>query len=210
MGVHENMCILGRPFSIRQMVGQGQNVVLLRGTNTMLDPQQKPYVDHFTGTDMHIEKFMVPHHYQRPNHWRLAISFRCQHLNAQLVFCNMLPPRTRTTGQVRCLTSERHADPDYSQASDTTRAAFRAMKFGVRIDWGVYAMLDYGSDASWPRSRQLGHPGLNNEQRKAYQVYGPFNPTNFNADAWMNLFPDQRHPRPSPSPPNLMNGFWNV
>ncbi len=28
MGVHTNMCVLGRPFSIRQMVYQGQNVVL--------------------------------------------------------------------------------------------------------------------------------------------------------------------------------------
>ncbi|HCP13998.1 MAG TPA: protein-signal peptide and transmembrane prediction, partial [Planctomycetaceae bacterium] len=30
MGVHTNMCVLGRPFSIRQMVLQGQNVVLMR------------------------------------------------------------------------------------------------------------------------------------------------------------------------------------
>ncbi|HLH52031.1 MAG TPA: protein-signal peptide and transmembrane prediction, partial [Verrucomicrobiae bacterium] len=30
MGVHQNMCVLGRPFSIRQMVYQGQNVFLVR------------------------------------------------------------------------------------------------------------------------------------------------------------------------------------
>ena len=29
MGVHTNMCVLGRPFSIRQMILQGQNVVLM-------------------------------------------------------------------------------------------------------------------------------------------------------------------------------------
>ena len=29
MGVHANMCVLGRPFSIRQMVAQGQNVLLM-------------------------------------------------------------------------------------------------------------------------------------------------------------------------------------
>ena len=30
MGVHTNMCVLGRPFSIRQMVYQKQNVLLMR------------------------------------------------------------------------------------------------------------------------------------------------------------------------------------
>jgi hypothetical protein len=60
MGVHTNMCVLGRPFSIRQMVQQGQNVVLMRDmTDTMYNPQMAPFVSHFTGTDLvieHIEK----------------------------------------------------------------------------------------------------------------------------------------------------------
>jgi nicotinamidase-related amidase/type 1 glutamine amidotransferase len=64
MGVHTNMCVLGRPFSIRQMVMQGQNVVLMRDmTDTMYNPKSKPYVSHFTGTDMvvaHIEKHWCP------------------------------------------------------------------------------------------------------------------------------------------------------
>jgi len=64
MGVHENMCILGRPFSIRQMVVQGQNVVLMRDlTDSMYNPRRKPYVDHFTGNDLvcwHIEKYWCP------------------------------------------------------------------------------------------------------------------------------------------------------
>lgn len=39
MGVHTNICVLGRPFSIRQMVRQGQNVVLMRDmTDTMYNP----------------------------------------------------------------------------------------------------------------------------------------------------------------------------
>ena len=61
LGVHENMCVLGRPFSIRQLVTQGQNVLLVRDlTDTMYNPRMKPYVDHFTGTDLvceHIEKY---------------------------------------------------------------------------------------------------------------------------------------------------------
>jgi len=64
MGVHTNMCVLGRPFSIRQMVYQGQNVVLMRDmTDTMYNSRMAPYVAHVTGTDLvieHIEKNWCP------------------------------------------------------------------------------------------------------------------------------------------------------
>ena len=64
LGVHTNMCVLGRPFSIRQMVQQGQNVVLVRDlTDTMYNPAKAPYVSHFTGNDLvveHIEKHWCP------------------------------------------------------------------------------------------------------------------------------------------------------
>ncbi len=64
MGVHTNMCVLGRPFSIRQMVQQGQNVVLMRDmTDTMYNPKMAPFVSHFTGTDLvidHIEQHWCP------------------------------------------------------------------------------------------------------------------------------------------------------
>jgi nicotinamidase-related amidase/type 1 glutamine amidotransferase len=60
MGVHTNMCVLARPFSIRQLVYQGMNVVLMRDlTDTMYNPEKFPFVSHFTGTDLvveHIEK----------------------------------------------------------------------------------------------------------------------------------------------------------
>lgn len=64
MGVHTNMCVLARPFSIRQMVNQGQNVVLIRDmTDTMYNPARAPFVHHCTGTDLvveHIEKHWCP------------------------------------------------------------------------------------------------------------------------------------------------------
>jgi hypothetical protein len=64
MGVHQNMCVLGRPFSIRQMVYQGQNVALVRDlTDSMYNSRRKPFVDHFTGNDLitwHIEKHWCP------------------------------------------------------------------------------------------------------------------------------------------------------
>ncbi|MFV0445568.1 MAG: isochorismatase family protein [Planctomycetaceae bacterium] len=63
-GVHTNMCVLGRPFGLRQMVQNGKQAALLRDmTDTMYDPHAKPYVSHFTGTDLivaHIEKYVCP------------------------------------------------------------------------------------------------------------------------------------------------------
>ena len=64
LGVHLNMCVLGRPFAIRQLVHLGLSVALVRDmTDTMYDPRMKPNVNHFTGTDLvvaHIEKYWCP------------------------------------------------------------------------------------------------------------------------------------------------------
>ncbi|PQO27319.1 nicotinamidase [Blastopirellula marina] len=63
-GVHTNMCVLGRPFGLRQLAKNGKNVVLMRDmTDTMYNPEAWPFVSHFTGTDLiisHIEKFVAP------------------------------------------------------------------------------------------------------------------------------------------------------
>ena len=64
MGVHTNMCVLGRPFGLRNMARFGKNVVLMRDlTDTMYNSKARPFVSHFTGTDLvieHIEKFVCP------------------------------------------------------------------------------------------------------------------------------------------------------
>jgi nicotinamidase-related amidase len=63
-GVHLNMCVLGRPFGIRQMVRLGKNVALLRDmTDTMYNPEMPPKVNHFAGTELvieHVEKYWCP------------------------------------------------------------------------------------------------------------------------------------------------------
>ncbi len=63
-GVHLNMCVLGRPFAIRQQVYLGKKVALMRDmTDTMYNPERPPGVDHFTGTDLvvgHVEKHWCP------------------------------------------------------------------------------------------------------------------------------------------------------
>jgi nicotinamidase-related amidase len=64
LGVHLNMCVLGRPFAIRQMVHQGRDVALIRDmTDTMYNSQMRPKVSHYAGTDLvveHIEKHWCP------------------------------------------------------------------------------------------------------------------------------------------------------
>jgi nicotinamidase-related amidase/type 1 glutamine amidotransferase len=63
-GVHTNMCVLGRPFGLRNMVTAGKRVVLVRDlTDTMYNPQSWPFVNHHTGTDLiveYIEKCICP------------------------------------------------------------------------------------------------------------------------------------------------------
>ena len=63
-GVHANMCVLGRPFGLRQMKRGGKQVLLMRDmTDVMYEPNSWPYVSHFTGMDLvieHIEKYICP------------------------------------------------------------------------------------------------------------------------------------------------------
>ena len=64
MGVHTNMCVLGRSFAIMPMVRWGFNVALIRDlTDTMYNPGMSPYVSHDEGTRLvveYIEKFWCP------------------------------------------------------------------------------------------------------------------------------------------------------
>ena len=71
--------------------------------------------------------------------------------------------------------------PHYHWASDRAVEAFRDMKFGLRIHWGIYSI--YGRpNESWPFLT------LPLETRQAYnQAYRSWNPQEFDADGWMNL-----------------------
>jgi nicotinamidase-related amidase len=64
VGVHVNMCVSGRPFGLRQMAKNGKNVVLVRDlTDSMYNPKQRPFVDHYRGTALyieHVEKYICP------------------------------------------------------------------------------------------------------------------------------------------------------
>ncbi len=64
MGVHTNMCVLGRSFGIRQMTRLGFNTLLVRDlTDTMYNPRLRPMVDHEQGTELvvrHVERYWCP------------------------------------------------------------------------------------------------------------------------------------------------------
>ena len=64
MGVHTNMCVLGRPFGLRNLGRSGKNVALVRDlTDTMYNSRMWPYVSHFEGTNRiveHTEKYVGP------------------------------------------------------------------------------------------------------------------------------------------------------
>jgi hypothetical protein len=58
------MCVLGRPFAIRQMVTLGKRVALMRDmTDTMYNPERPPGGTHFTGNRLmieHVECYWCP------------------------------------------------------------------------------------------------------------------------------------------------------
>ena len=64
MGVHTNMCVIGRSFGLRAMKRMGMNVVLMRDmTDLMYNSKMPPYVNHFAGLDLivdYIETYVCP------------------------------------------------------------------------------------------------------------------------------------------------------
>ena len=64
MGVHTNMCVIGRSFGLKQMTRWGIRCVLVRDlTDTMYNPRKAPYVSHEEGTELvvrHIEQHWCP------------------------------------------------------------------------------------------------------------------------------------------------------
>ena len=82
------------------------------------------------------------------------------------------PSESNSNGFVRLPASDTHyqrvkgyvedvPDSDYHQASEAAREAFRDLKFGVRIHWGVYCL--------WETGESCPLLGYSNEKRQAYQ-----------------------------------------
>ena len=72
--------------------------------------------------------------------------------------------------------------PEYRWASDAAYEAFRDMKYGVRIHWGLYSVAGFTRE-SWPFLE------LSFQERARYnEMYRTWNPTGFDADSWTSLF----------------------
>ena len=72
--------------------------------------------------------------------------------------------------------------PEYRWASNAAYEAFRDMKYGVRIHWGLYSVAGFTRE-SWPFLE------LSFQERARYnEMYRTWNPTSFDADAWTSLF----------------------
>ncbi len=77
---------------------------------------------------------------------------------------------------------EQTPDEDYSHASQQAFEAFKDMKYGIRIHWGLYSMWSLPGE-SWPFLK------MDYKRRQEYvDLSQKFNPQGFSADAWMGLF----------------------
>jgi alpha-L-fucosidase len=72
--------------------------------------------------------------------------------------------------------------PEYRWASEAAYEAFRDMKYGIRIHWGLYSLAGFARE-SWP------YLDLTFAERAHYdQIYKTWNPAGFDADEWTSLF----------------------
>ncbi|MGA8594841.1 MAG: alpha-L-fucosidase [Bryobacteraceae bacterium] len=72
--------------------------------------------------------------------------------------------------------------PEYRWASPQPYEAFRDMKVGVRVHWGIYSITGQAHE-SWP------YLSMSFDERARYnELYQSWNPAAFDADEWTNLF----------------------
>jgi len=107
-GVHLNMCVLGRPFGIRQMVKLGKNVALMRDlTDTMYNPERPPGVSHFAGTDLvieHVERYWCPSFTSTDITGKPAFRFKDNH-NETPNPKHQAPEKSQTSNSKTCRSS---------------------------------------------------------------------------------------------------------
>ena len=76
----------------------------------------------------------------------------------------------------------RGVDADYVHAGEAAIERWMDWKWGLRIHWGLYTLFDGGE--SWIITKHLDDKEW---LRNYYTSYQRFNPTNFNADEWMEI-----------------------
>lgn len=77
---------------------------------------------------------------------------------------------------------EREPIAGYHNAPASAYEAFRDMKFGVRVHWGIYSIWHRGAE-SWPFL-----PMSLDDRQKYNHLYQTWNPAGFDAKQWMSFF----------------------
>lgn len=70
----------------------------------------------------------------------------------------------------------------YEWANQAAYEAFRDMKYGIRIHWGIYSVAGFLHE-SWP-FLELANPA----RARYNELYKTWSPKDFDADRWMSLF----------------------
>lgn len=102
-------------------------------------------------------------------------------LKSESAIRHRLPETDSHYRQVRSYVEEVPV-PEYHWAPPQAYEAFRDMKVGVRVHWGIYSITGQAHE-SWP------YLTMRSNERATYnELYRSWNPTGFDADEWTNLF----------------------
>ena len=189
IGDAANMCVINREFGMIQMRRLGLTCVIVRDlTNAMTyygyNPETRkldPSITPVAGTAKAVEYIEA----------KIGPSIDARQIIEPALKTGRIHPRERNN---RLPETDHHwkkiqtyIEPvpvaDYQYASEQAYEDFQDIKYGIRLHWGLYSVLNEGE--SWPLL------AMSNEKRQAYlEAYPKFNPTEFNADEWMKLFAD--------------------
>jgi alpha-L-fucosidase len=111
----------------------------------------------------------------------LAASAALERAAAQARRDHFLPKTDSHYRQVESYIEETPV-PEYRWASEGAYEAFRDIKYGVRLHWGLYSIKGEPKE-SWPF---LTMPFA--ERQRYQELYRTWNPQGFHADEWMDLF----------------------
>ncbi|MBM4038852.1 MAG: hypothetical protein FJ290_10085, partial [Planctomycetes bacterium] len=102
-----------------------------------------------------------------------------QRATARFTVIALVPLLTSGLAGLRAADQE-PVDPGYQHAPPDAYERWSDLKYGLRVHWGPYSLL--GVEALWPVRTMP-----NARKQEYYELYKKFNPTEFDAEKWMDL-----------------------